>query len=184
MKTNLINIEESLRFFFQNKKYVSRNYRIVRDEDDESADTEDSVLIRHFSTAENLGLLLRFYDLRDIYGYSVESELVEKIPFYDLVMHFRNSRNVRSLDVTNEGMSATLDGDFFVDLPLDKIKKIYGNQIVYVLGFCGSNYWCKFFSPLIGFEENKPVTWEIFTSTNHRITPVSNLTTKRLFENF
>ena len=184
MKTNRINIEESLRFWFQNKKYVSSTYRIVRDENGESADTEDSVLIRGFSKTENLGLLLRFYDLRDINGYSVESELVEKIPFYDLVMHFRNSKNVRSLEVTNDGMSATLDGNFFVDLPEDKIKKIYGNQIVYVLGFCGSNFWCQFFSPLIGFEENKPSTWEIFTSTNHRITPVSNLTTKRLFENF
>ncbi len=177
-------MEEAFRFDFQNKKYISSTYRIVRDEDGESFNTEDSVLIRQFSKAENLGLLLRFYDLRDIEGYSVESELVEKIPFYDLVMHFRNSRNVRSLEVTNDGMTATLDGSFFVDLPIEKIKNIYGNKIVYVLGFCGSNFMCQFFSPLIGFEENKPLTWEIFTSTNHRITPISNLTSKRLFETF
>ena len=76
MKTNRINIEESLRFWFQNKQYTSSTYRIVRDENGESADTEDSVLIKGFSKTENLGLLLRFYDLRDINSYSVEIELV------------------------------------------------------------------------------------------------------------
>lgn len=184
MKTNLINMEESLRFLFQNKKYVSSTYHILRDESGDFDDEQESTLIGTFANAENLGLLLRFYDLHDIKSNEEETEFIDKMPFYDLVMHFRNSRNVRSLEVANEGMSATLDGDFFVDLPGEKIKEIYGNHIVYVLGFCGSNYWCQFFSPLIGFEENKPSTWEIFTSNNHRITPISNLTTKRLFENY
>ena len=182
MKKNLINMEESLRFDFQNKKYVSNTYRIVRYEDAEFFEEES--LIRNFANAENLGLLLRFYNLRDIKSIGEDFEFVEKLPFYDLVMHFRNSRNLRSLEVTNDGITATLNYSFFVDLPRERIKEIYGNQIVYILGFCGSNSWCQFFSPLIGFEENNPSTWEVFTSTNHRITPISNLTSKTLFQYF
>ena len=40
MKKNLINMEESLRFDFQNKKYVSNTYRIVRYEDAEFFEEE------------------------------------------------------------------------------------------------------------------------------------------------
>lgn len=184
MKTNFVNIEDSLRFLFQNKKYVSSSYHILRDESGDFDDLKESELIGTFAGSENLGLLLRFYDLHDIKCNGEDSELVKKLPFYDILLHFRKSRNLRSFNATNDGITATLDGDFFVDMPQEKIREIYGHQIVYVLGFCGSNYWCQFFSPLVGFKENEPKTWEIFTSSNHRITPTGNLNSKSLFEKF
>ena len=84
MKTNLINMEESLRFLFQNKKYVSSTYHILRDESGDFDDEQESTLIGTFANAENLGLLLRFYDLHDIKSNEEETEFIDKMPFYDL----------------------------------------------------------------------------------------------------
>jgi hypothetical protein len=178
MKINLKNSETSLRFLFQNESFRSSGYEIFRNESGDYDDEDDSSLITTFAKTENLGLVVRFYDEGDLKYSETDSQVVKRLPYSDVIVNFRNSNNLKSLEVTEEGIAAHLNGIFVVDLSIEVIKEFYGHHVAYVLGFCGGNQYCHFLSFIEGYVENQPNTWKVFTSSNHLITLRSNLQSK------
>lgn len=175
---NLKNQEFAFRIDFENKIYNSHGFylgtlddaslikKICLDDDE----INEGIYLHH---CKNKGLLIRFYDPRHLLK-SFKDNSFENIPYQDLLLKFEGSNSVKHFEQSAAGFSVHINGYYYVDLPIDNFFVEEANVGV-IMGFYGSYYNSCFFSPLVGYDESDPHTWQMLSRSGHRIKVFNNL---------